>query len=230
MTMWRPNELAEEDVSDLPGIDPHSKRRRSRRRAWRDGLADQTVVRNVEDIRDYRAFERLLIRSIDPRTAIELALIHRLANLLWRLRRASAIETGLFEVQGEFLLAQRQSSAREQPGAVQTAARLNGHGKMPGSNGPHEPPASDRESLSTSMHPPLEPGLKSRAIAQRLLRLSDLDPSLFDCLGRYEARLWRQAAQTIWTLDALRRPPPTTARRSLRKPIIPFSRTLSTQG
>jgi len=230
MTMWRPNELAEEDVSDLPGIDPYSKRRRSRRRAWRDGLADQTVVRNVEDIRDYRAFERLLIRSIDPRTAIELALIHRLANLLWRLRRASAIETGLFEVQGEFLLAQRQSSAREQPGAVQTAARLNGHGKMPGSNGPHEPPASDRESLSTSMHPPLEPGLKSRAIAQRLLRLSDLDPSLFDRLGRYEARLWRQAAQTIWTLDALRRPPPTTARRSLRKPIIPFSRTLSTQG
>jgi len=230
MTMWRPNELAEEDVSDLPGIDPHSKRRRSRRRAWRDGLADQTVVRNVEDIRDYRAFERLLIRSIDPRTAIELALIHRLANLLWRLRRASAIETGLFEVQGEFLLAQRQSSAREQPGAVQTAARLNGHGKMPGSNGPHEPPASDRESLSTSMHPPLEPGLKSRAIAQRLLRLSDLDPSLFDRLGRYEARLWRQAAQTIWTLDALRRPPPTTAWRLLRKPIIPFSRILSTQG
>jgi hypothetical protein len=141
---------------------------------------------------------------------------------LWRLRRASAIETGLFETQGEFLLAQRQSSGRGQPGAVQTAARLNGHGKMPDTNGPHEPPASDRESLSTSMHPPLEPGSKSRAIAQRFLRLSNLDPSLFDRVGRYEARLWRQAAQTIWTLDALRRPPPTTARRSLRKPIMPF--------
>src|SRR5262249_56745568 len=114
--------------------------------------------------RSYRAFERALIPSIDPRTAIELALVHRLANLLWRLRRASTIETGLFE--GEFLLAQRQSSGRGQPGAVKTAARLNGHGKMPGSNGPHEPPASDRESLSTSMHPPLEPGSKSRAIAQ----------------------------------------------------------------
>src|SRR5262249_29431332 len=217
MTMWTPTGDVEEDASDRPGIVPQRKRRRSR--AWRDCLADQTVVRNVEDIRDYRAFERLLIRSIDPRTAIELGLIHRLANLLWRLRRASAIETGLFEVLGEFLLAQRQSSAREQPGAVQTAARLNGHGNMPGSNGPHEPPASDRESLSTSMHPPLEPGSKSRAIAQRFLRLSDLDPSLFDRVGRYEARLWRQAAQTIWTLDALRRPPPTTARRSLRKPI-----------
>jgi hypothetical protein len=41
---------------------------------------------------------------------LELALVHRLASLLWRLRRASAIETGLFETQGEFLLAQRQSS------------------------------------------------------------------------------------------------------------------------
>jgi hypothetical protein len=118
------------------------------------------------------------------------------------------------------LLAQRQSSAREQPGAVQTAARLSGHGKMPGSNGPHEPPASDRESLSTSIHSPLEPRSKSRAIAQRFLRLSNLDPSLFDIVGRYEARLWRQAAQTIWTLDALRRPPPTTARRLLRKPVM----------
>src|SRR6516162_2517038 len=194
--MWGPNEAVEEGVSDLPSIDPHSKRRRSRRCAWRDGLADQTVVRTLEDVRSYRAFERALIRSIDPRTAIELALVHRLANLLWRLRRASAIETGLFETQGEFLLAQRQSSARGQPGAVQSAARLNG-GKMPGSNGPHEAPASDREPLSTAMRPPLEPGSKSRAITQRFLHLSNLDPNLFDRVVRYEARLWRQAAQTI---------------------------------
>src|SRR5262245_50022438 len=145
--MWRSNEPVEEDISHLTGNDMQSKRHRSRRRAWRDGLADQTVVQVLEDVRSYRAFERLLIRSIDPRTAIELALVHRLANLLWRLRRASAIETGLFETQGEFLLAQRKSSARGQPGAVQSAARLNGHGKMPGSNGPHEPPASYRESL-----------------------------------------------------------------------------------
>ena len=96
--MWSPNEAVEEDVSDLPGIEPQSKRRRSRRRALRDGLADQTVVRDVEDARSYRAFERALIGSIDPRSVIELALIHRLASLLWRLRRASVIETGLFEI------------------------------------------------------------------------------------------------------------------------------------
>jgi hypothetical protein len=100
MTMWARNGDVESDVSDLPGIEPPHKRRRSRRRAWRDGLAHQTVAKNFEDIRDYRAFERALIRSIDPRTAIELTLVHRLANLLWRLRRACAIETCLFETQG----------------------------------------------------------------------------------------------------------------------------------
>src|SRR5215467_11297710 len=116
--MWRPTEPAEEDVSDLPGIDPQSKPRRSRRRAWRDGLADQTVVKTLEDVRSYRAFERTLIGSVDPRSVLELALVHRLASLLWRLRRASAIETGLYEIQGELLLARRQdpSPGPSQPG------------------------------------------------------------------------------------------------------------------
>ena len=78
MTMWRPNEPVEEDVSDLPGGDLQSKLRRSRRRAWRDGLADQTVAKALEDARSYRAFERTPIGSIDPRSVIELALVHRL--------------------------------------------------------------------------------------------------------------------------------------------------------
>src|SRR5215472_13279455 len=139
MTRWGPTRRAEEDVSYLPGIDPQSKRRRSRRRAWRDELADQTVVSNLEDVRSYRAFERVLIGSVDPRSVIELALIHRLASLLWRLRRASAIETGLFELQGEALPARRQDPSRapRQPGTPST--RANGHGKVPGLNGRDDP-------------------------------------------------------------------------------------------
>jgi len=66
MTMSRPNEAVEEDVSNLPGIDPQRKRRRSRHRGWRNGLADQTVVQNLEHVRSYRAFERTLIGSVDP--------------------------------------------------------------------------------------------------------------------------------------------------------------------
>jgi hypothetical protein len=222
--MWRPNEPVEEDISHLLGNDMQSKRHRSRRRAWRDRLADQTVVRDLEDARSYRAFERALIASVDPRSVLELALVHRLASLLWRLRRASAIETGLFEIQGELLLARRQapSPGPSQPGTHPIPTRVNGHTKGPGSDGRRHP-ASDQEPLPTSVGPPCS---KARTIAQCFLGLSNLDPTLLDRVGRHEARLWRQAAQTIWTLDALRRPPPTTARRSLRKPSGP-SRTSS---
>jgi hypothetical protein len=127
--MWRPNDPIVEDASAPLGIDPQGKRRRSRRRAWRDGLADQTIVKTLEDVRSYRAFERALIGSVDPRSALELALAHRLASLLWRLRRACAIETGLFEIQGELLSARGQAPSRgpSQPGTLQTATGANGH-------------------------------------------------------------------------------------------------------
>jgi hypothetical protein len=218
MTMWRPNESVEEGVSDLPGNDLQNKRRRSRRRAWRDGLADQTVVKALEHVRSYRAFERALIASVDPRSALELALAHRLASLLWRLRRASAIETGLFEIQAKLLSARRQAPSRgaSQPG---TATGANGHSKAPGSNGRDDRPARDQELLSTSMRPPLGP---SHALAQCFLRLSNLDPTLLDRVGSYETRLWRQAAQTIWTLEAMRQPPP-PMRQRLRNRIAPFT-------
>src|SRR5499427_3818764 len=222
MTMWRPTERAEEDVSGTGGVDSQSKRRRSRRRTWRDGLADQTVVSNLEDVRSYRAFERVLIGGVDPRSVIELALIHRLANLLWRLRRASAIETGLFGLQGEALPACRQDPSRapRQPGTPST--RANGHSKVSGSNGRDDTPASDQETLSTSLHPPLASWSNSRTIAQCFLRLCRLDPTLLDRVGSYEARLWRQAAQTIWTLETMRQPPP-PMRQRLRHRVAPFT-------
>jgi hypothetical protein len=220
MTRWGPSRPAEEDVSDLPGIDLQSKRRRSRRRAWRDGLADQTVVSSLEDVRSYRAFERTLVGSVDPRSVIELALIHRLASLLWRLHRAIAIETGLFELQVEALPARRQDPSRgpRQPGTPPTQA--NGHSKV---HVRDDPPIADHDnSLSTTMRPPLGPWSKSRTIAQCFLRLSNLDPTLLDRVGSYEARLWCQAAQTIWTLETMRQPP-SPIRQRLRHRVAPFT-------
>jgi hypothetical protein len=41
-------------------------------------------------------------------TAVERELVQRLASLLWRLRRATAIEAGLFKVQARQLLQFRQ--------------------------------------------------------------------------------------------------------------------------
>jgi hypothetical protein len=63
------------------------------------------------------------------------------------------------------------------------------------------------------VRPPLGPWSKSRAIAQCFLRLSNLDPTLLGRVGGYEARLWRQAAQTIWTLEAMRQPRPSIRQR-----------------
>jgi hypothetical protein len=223
--MWRPSEPTEEEVSDPPGIDPQSKRRRSRRRAWRDGLADQTVVKTLEDARSYRAFERTLIGSIDPRSVIELALVHRLASLLWRLRRANAIETGLFEIQDELLLACRKDRSRgsDQLGTLAIPTRANGHGKIPRlNNGSPAQPASVHKPLLTAARPPLGPWSTSRTAAQCFLRLSNLDPTLLERVGRYETRLWRQAAQTIWILEAMRRPPP-PIRQRLRHRAAPFA-------
>ena len=213
--MWRSNEPTREAVSNVPGMDAQSKRRRSRRRAWRDGLADQTVVTTLEHVRSYRAFERALVGSIDPRSVIELALVHRLASLLWRLHRASAIETGLFEIQAEFLLARQQDPSRGAGhGSLQTFTQANGHRRALGSDGPHYQHAGE----STSMPPRDAAWSKSRAIAQCFLRLSNVDMTLLDRAGSYEARVWRQAAQTIWTLEEMRRPPSAPARRRFRKP------------
>jgi len=176
--------LSKRDVSAPLGIDLPGKRRRSRRRAWREGLADQTVVQGLEDVRSYRAFERTLIGSVDPRSIIELALVHRLASLLWRLRRACAIETGLFEIQGELVSACRQDRSRGQPETLQTPAQPNGHKIAPASNGRADSLPSDQEPQSTSMRPPLAPWSKSTAIAQCFLHFSKLDPSLLDRVGQ----------------------------------------------
>jgi hypothetical protein len=99
----------------------------------------------------------------------------------------------------------------------------NGHSIGPGSNGRDDPPMSDHDnSLSTTMR--AAPGRlsNSRTIAQCFLRLSHFDPTLLDRVGSYEARLWRQAAQTIWTLEAMRQPPP-PMRQRLRHRVAPFT-------
>jgi hypothetical protein len=158
---------------------------------------------------------------------VELALGHRLASLLWRLRRANAIETGLFEIQDELPLACRTDPSRgfHQLGTLATPTRANGHGKIPHlNNGSPAQPASGHEPPSTAaaVRPPLGPWPASSTLAQSFLRLSNLDSTLLDRVGRYETRLWRQAAQTIWILEAMRRPRP-PIRQRLRHRAAPFT-------
>ena len=70
---------------------------RSRCNAVRHGLTAETVIDVLEDAEDYQSFEAAVIADYDAESAVERELVLRLASVLWRLRRASGIETALFE-------------------------------------------------------------------------------------------------------------------------------------
>lgn len=72
----------------------------SRANAYRHGLTAETVVTTLEDAEDYGAFQIAVASGYDAQTTIERELVLRLASLLWRLRRATAIETALFGLAG----------------------------------------------------------------------------------------------------------------------------------
>ena len=78
-------------------------KQRSRRNAVRHGLTAETVIGNLEDEEDYKAFELSVTSGFDAPTAVERELVLRLASLLWRLRRATAIETGLLQLQSDIV-------------------------------------------------------------------------------------------------------------------------------
>src|SRR5271155_4199711 len=97
----------------LRSTGPRTKdgKRASRRNALRHGLTAETVIEGLEDSEDYRGFEAAITADYDARTAVERELVLRLASLLWRLRRATAIETDLTRIQGEILRDHRQQQS-----------------------------------------------------------------------------------------------------------------------
>src|SRR5271156_1453507 len=82
-------------------------KKRSRQNAVRHGLTAETVIDAIEDAEDYAAFEMAVTADYDAQSAVERELVLRLASLLWRLRRATAIEAGLFKEQARQLLFRR---------------------------------------------------------------------------------------------------------------------------
>src|ERR1700682_6221446 len=95
MTSFRQLEANARNALKSTGPNPEEEKHRSRQNAVRHVLCAETVVEIVEDIDDYRGFEAAIIADYDARTAVERELVLRLASLLWRLRRATMIETEL---------------------------------------------------------------------------------------------------------------------------------------
>ena len=109
MASLEPLEADRRNAFDSTGPKSEAGKQRSRGNAVRHGLTAETVIEGPEDPEDYKAFEASVTADFDVQTAVERELVLRLASLLWRLRRATASETGLLQIQSEFLREARQA-------------------------------------------------------------------------------------------------------------------------
>ena len=108
MTSFRQIEANRRNAQLSTGPVTEEGKRGSRRNAVRHGLTAETVIDALEDAEDYAAFEMAVTADYDAQSAVERELVLRLASLLWRLRRATSIESGLFKIQARHLLDFRQ--------------------------------------------------------------------------------------------------------------------------
>ena len=99
MTSFRQFQANRRNALKSTGPNTAEGKQQSRRNAVRHGLTAETVIGALEDAEDYKAFEAAIIADYDAQSAVERELVLRLASLLWRLRRATTIETGLFDMQ-----------------------------------------------------------------------------------------------------------------------------------
>jgi hypothetical protein len=159
-------------------------KRRSRCNAVRHGLTAETVIAALENWEDYEAFEAAVISDYDAESAVERELVLRLASVLWRLRRATGIETAIFE------------SVTAEPGKVEhghsrptlvEAAELSDRNQLHLVATQQSDAAAGKE-LSFDV---------KKDIAVSFLRLAALPTFALDRLSRYEHLLWRQARQIL---------------------------------
>src|SRR6185437_13819852 len=98
MTSFKQFEANRRNARKSTGPTTEEGKQRSRCNAVRHGLTAETVIGALEDAEDYKAFEAAVIADYDAQSAVAWELVLRLASLLWRLRRATIMETGRFEV------------------------------------------------------------------------------------------------------------------------------------
>jgi hypothetical protein len=215
MTSFRQIEANRRNARKSTGPITEEGKQRSRCNAVRHGLTAETVIGALEDAKAYQAFEAIIIADYDAQSAVERELVLRLASVLWRLRRATIMETGLFEIQADHLSEFRQ--ARQ---ALRTSREV-----VYAMFGQADSTSYDRDSASrgitnvTKAVQSAEPNVVASAVDRAVeltrcfLRLANLPNFALDRLSRYEATLWRQAGQILFALDALDRRKPQERKR-----------------
>ena len=196
MTSFRQIEANRRNAQLSTGPITKDGKKRSRQNAVRHGLTAETVIDALEDAEDYAAFELAVTADYDAQSAVERELVLRLASLLWRLRRATSIESGLFKLQAKHLLQfrNRRQAHQERQTIIE---------------------AMYRDAVATNDDSELETGPastefddKSNDLTLAFVRLSNLPTYPLDRLSRYEATLWRQACQILFALQYLDRRKP----------------------
>jgi hypothetical protein len=197
MTSFRQIEANRRNARLSTGPVTDEGKSRSRQNAVRHGLTAETVIVALEDAEDYAAFEMAVTADYDAPSAVERELVLRLASLLWRLRRATAIESGLFKIQARHLLQFRHRRQAQQArqtiiermyrDAVATEEALRKNADEPDTGSPSNAGFADQ----------------SDDLTRAFVRLTNLPTYPLDRLSRYEATLWRQACQILFTLRCL---------------------------
>ena len=214
MTSFRQIEANRRNARKSTGPVTEEGKQRSRCNAVRHGLTAETVIGALEDAEDYKAFEAAITADYDAQSAVERELVLRLTSLLWRLRRATTMETGLFEIQADQLREFRQSR-RTQPlsreviyagfGRADSVDADLDRASLGAANGTQDLASPGRQSVDPAID-----------LARCFLRLANLPSYPLDRLSRYEAVLWRQAGQILFALDALNRCKPQDRRRPIQ--------------
>jgi hypothetical protein len=212
MTSFRQIEANRRNARKSTGPITEEGKLRSRCNAVRHGLTAETVIGALEDAEDYKAFEAAVIADYDAQSAVERELVLRLASLLWRLRRATTMETGLFDIQADYLREFRQ----DRPAQPKSQEII--HARFGRADCVDADPDRASHDVTSGTEARPGPGPKSVDSATDLsrcfLRLANLPSYPLDRLSRYEAILWRQAGQILFALDALdRRKPQDRGRR-----------------
>jgi len=217
MTSYRQIEANRRNALKSTGPKTKAGKQSSRCNAVRHGLTAETVIGALEDAEDYKAFEAMIAADYDAQSAVERELVLRLANLLWRLRRAGTMETGLFEIQADHLNTFRQ--ARQAFPAARNPYALLGR-PNPVSYDSNRPGSdhTDKSNGVLGFTPNSDESVTGSAVelARCFLRLANLPNFALDRLSRYEATLWRQAGQILYALEVLDRRKPQARNRYFR--------------
>ena len=182
MTSFRQIEANRRNALRSTGPNTEAGKTRSRRNAVRHGLCAETVVGGIESIEDYSAFEASVIADYEAQTAVERELVLRLASLLWRLRRATLIETELLTIHAEIVRESRH--ARQEIQYSTFGAQLSdvqGEGNAD-TKRDHGPAMTSDAAFELGFHSVDQ----SRDLAHSFQRLANLDNGAFDRLNRYE--------------------------------------------